>query len=63
MNNTFKLWFLLNKPSQERLRKLMPKGWKPPRRGNQKVRVEGKIEDIEELEKIMSQKQEMIGSG
>lgn len=50
------LWDTLSQENKEKLRSLMPEDWQPSGSKGEKVKVEGKIESLEELEKIMRQK-------
>jgi len=46
---------MLKREDKAKLRKFMPKDWKPKRQRRDKVKLEGKLEDLEELTKLMKQ--------
>jgi len=50
-----KIWFLLSKEAQEKLKAQMPKGWRPPRELPIKNQLNGKMEDLEEIDRIIRQ--------
>ena len=47
------IWNLLNEEAQGKLRKLLPKTWKPPKYDDPVITARGKLEDVEEIDKIM----------
>jgi len=46
------IWNLITEEAQKEIRKLLPKTWKPPKR-EPEVTAHGKMEDIQEIDKIM----------
>jgi len=50
-----RLWDAITPEGKEALRKFMGSEWEPPQQEHGKVKVEGKLEDLEELTKLMKQ--------
>jgi len=50
-----RLWDAVTPEGKEALRKFMGPSWEPDRQEPQKVKVEGKLETLEELTKLMKQ--------
>jgi len=49
------LWYRITEETRRKLRALMPKSWQPPREDGRDGTVKGKIEDTEEIAKLMTQ--------
>lgn len=47
------LWDTLSQENKEKLRSLMPEDWQPPGSKGEKVRVEGQMESLEEIDRLM----------
>jgi len=47
------IWFLISDEAREKLKAAMPKGWKPPRLQGKPVKLDLKLEDVEEIGKLM----------
>lgn len=50
------LWYAISEESRAKLRQLLPRGWKPPTRDGRPWQVQGKIESLGELARIMREK-------
>ena len=50
-----RLWDMLKREDKTKLRELMPTGWSPKRQRRNKISLECKLEDLEELTKLMKQ--------
>jgi len=50
-----RLWDAVTPEGKEALRKFMGPEWNPGRQESREVKVEGKLEDLEELTKLMKQ--------
>jgi len=49
-------WDTLSEENKQKLRSLMPPTWRPPKGKGEKVEVEGKIESLEELDRLMKKR-------
>jgi hypothetical protein len=50
------IWFLITEEIRVKLRALMPADWLPPREDFKSLNLKVKLEDLEELAKIMTWK-------
>lgn len=49
------LWYMISEESREKLRRLLPHNWRPPREDGRPITIQTKIEDVEEIDKLMRQ--------